>query len=127
MRAIAGATDPIYCDTDSLICRSISGVDIHPSELGAWDLEAEYSEVIVLGKKLYGCKTIGQEGKNKIRSKGVSGLEWSHLEKMLVGEIVTMTNKAPTFEKTGRQYYMTRNIRATAKAPTANQLRKRVA
>lgn len=128
MRAIAGAVDPIYCDTDSLICKSISGVEIDPVKLGAWDLEAEYSEVIVLGKKLYSCKpldyTVGQEDEIKVRSKGVSGLTWDHMERMLRDEVVTMTNRAPTLEKTGRQYYMTRQVRATAKPRLPRQRRK---
>jgi hypothetical protein len=124
MRAIAGATDPIYCDTDSLICKEIANVEIDPVKLGAWDLEAEYSEVIVLGKKLYSCKDIGQSDEIKIRSKGVSGLTWDHMERMLRDEVITLTNRAPTLEKTGRQYYMTRQVRATAKPVKPRQKRK---
>lgn len=113
MRAINGAVDPIYCDTDSLICREISGVEIHPTHLGAWDLEAEFSEVLIAGKKLYACRPrLG--GKDKVKSKGVSGVTWEDLEAMLLDEIRPFKNKGVTLTKTGRQFYMGRNVRATA-------------
>lgn len=123
MRAIAGATDPIYCDTDSLICRSISGVSIHPTELGAWDLESEFSEVLICGKKLYACRDAGT-GKVKVKSKGASNLTWDDLSRMLKDEIIASVNKAPTLTRTGQQFYMTRNIRATA--PVINQSAPRI-
>lgn len=113
MRAIAGATDPIYCDTDSLICRSISGVPIHAAELGAWDLEAEFSEVLIAGKKLYACKD-AKTGKTKVKSKGAAGLTWGQMLAILDGEIISSINPAPTLLKTGQQFYMQRSIRATA-------------
>lgn len=118
MRAINGAIDPIYCDTDSLICKSISGVEIHPTNLGAWDLEAEFSEVLIAGKKLYACRPrtkLGRQTSNdRIRSKGVSGATWADLEALLMGEIRPFVNKGVTLDKTGKQYYMRRNVRATA-------------
>lgn len=114
MRAIAGATDPIYCDTDSLICREISGVELDGVKLGAWDLEAEFSEVIVNGKKMYACKPLNG-GKEKIRSKGVNGLTYDEMKKMFYGEILEKVNSGVTLTRTGNQYYVTRKVRATAK------------
>lgn len=114
MFAIANAENPIYCDTDSLICTNLSNVEIHPQNLGAWDIEAEFSEVIVLGKKLYACRVAGQEDKFKLRSKGVSGLQWADYETMLSGDSVDTINFAPTLTRTGAQIYMTRKVRATA-------------
>lgn len=127
LRAIANADDPIYCDTDSLICRNLSGVEIHGQNLGAWDIEAEFSEVIVTGKKQYACRLAGQENKFKLRSKGVSGLEWAHFEQMLDGQIVEVLNKAPTLSKTGNQFYMTRNVRATAPTITKPLIKRKAA
>lgn len=114
MRAIANALDPIYCDTDSLICKSLDGVEIHPQKLGAWDLEAEYSEVLIAGKKLYACRDRGQTDKIKVKSKGVSGLTWGDMEKLLADQLLPFLNHAPTLTKTGAQHYMERRIRATA-------------
>jgi len=114
LRAIASSEDAIYCDTDSLICKNLTGVELHPQNLGAWDIEAEFSEVIITGKKQYACRIAGQENKFKIRSKGVSGLTWADFEKMLDGQIIETISMAPTLTKTGKQIYMPRNVRATA-------------
>lgn len=117
MRAIHSADDPIYCDTDSLICKNLSGVEINKVKLGAWDLEDEFSEVIICGKKQYACKPKawnGQMEQIKIRSKGTSGVTWDNMLEMLAGKTLEFINPAPTLTKFGKQYYTTRNIRATA-------------
>lgn len=117
LRAIHNAIDPIYCDTDSLICKELNNTEIHKTKLGAWDLEAEFSEVIICGKKLYACKPKdwnGQEAQIKVASKGTQRVKWADFEKMLTGDILPFVNPAPTFNKFGRQFYQTRNIRATA-------------
>jgi hypothetical protein len=118
MEAIHNAVDPIYCDTDSLICRDISDVRIHPTELGAWDLEAEYSEVLIAGKKMYACKSLklpnGHKDQYKVRSKGVAGLTWEDIQTMLDDQYKDILAKAPTLTKRGDQHYMTRRVRATA-------------
>lgn len=46
------ADDPIYCDTDSIMCRDFHG-DIHSSRIGAWDVEATFENVAIAGKKMY--------------------------------------------------------------------------
>jgi hypothetical protein len=129
MRAIANAENPIYCDTDSLICTNLSNVEIHPQNLGAWDIEAEFSEVIVTGKKQYACRVAGlpagHKDEFKIRSKGVSGLIWADFVKMLDGEIIEVMNKAPTLTKTGKQFYMSRKVRATAPTPMRSEASQR--
>lgn len=118
MDAIAKADEPIYCDTDSLICRNLSNVPMDAVQLGAWDKEAEFDDVIIVGKKLYGCKVKGKEdgqkGRDKIRSKGVSGVTWADLEKLLDGQIIEKINNGVTMTKRGDQFYMRRQIRATA-------------
>lgn len=127
--AIQRADEPIYCDTDSLVCRNLRGIDEDVARLGAWKLEATFDRVIVLGKKLYACEVQGypngHEKRIKIRSKGASGrlddashewrlLNWADYERALDGGIIETLNKAPTISKTGHQEYMRRNIRATA-------------
>jgi hypothetical protein len=115
MEAIVKARDPIYCDTDSLICKSLD-MPLNDSELGYWALEQEFSEVLIAGKKLYAGRAAGQSGPDKIRSKGVSDLTWTDIERMLEGHTIESVNKAPTLTKRGAdaQFYMHRSVRATA-------------
>jgi DNA polymerase elongation subunit (family B) len=117
MEAIQLAVDPIYCDTDSLICKSLDGLELHNSKLGAWKLEKELDAVIIAGKKLYAYKVAGlddcDKGRIKVRSKGASGLTWNDLEQLLDDQIITSMNKGVTITKHGHQYYMQRRIRAT--------------
>jgi DNA polymerase elongation subunit (family B) len=116
--AMQHADEPIYCDTDSIICRNLGVADVDASRLGAWKLEQTFDRVIIAGRKLYGCEVQGyadgHEKRIKIRSKGATGLVWRDLERMLDDEIISTINKAPTISKTGQQVYMRRNIRATA-------------
>ena len=111
LRARAGADDPIYCDTDSLICRALSGVSLDPIALGAWACEAELTKVMIAGKKLYGY--IKRDGSEKIRCKGGSGLTWEMLEQVTGGNVVMLPAKAPTLTRLGKQNYIDRKIRAT--------------
>ncbi len=123
MRAIHNAVDPIYCDTDSIICKELHGVELDNVKLGAWKLEKEISEIIINGKKLYAYRFLdktGQIGKPVVKSKGASGVTWDDMVRMYDGAVLPFVNPAPTFDRTGRQYYMTRNLQAT----TAFQSRK---
>lgn len=143
LEAKVNAIDPIYCDTDSLICRELNGVIIDEKKLGAWAIEETFDDVIVTGKKTYCCKVTGKdnghERRLKVRSKGADlrirpcdrdGIEimeptpeqwqsanaatWDRYLSILDGEIISAINRAPTFDKIGEQHYMTRRIRATA-------------
>src|SRR6266700_398518 len=80
LEAIQSARDPIYCDTDSLICRHLGDCDVDVSKLGAWKHEATFDRVIIAGRKLYACEVQGypdgHEKRIKIRSKGAVGLRW---------------------------------------------------
>lgn len=115
---IQNADDPIYCDTDSIICRDLRNVDIDKTRLGAWDIEAEFSECIVAGKKLYACRSpaLSLDTKDviKIRSKGVAGLDWATMQRLLDDEIITAKNKGVTLSASHEPYYMSRRVRATA-------------
>ena len=111
LRARTGATDAVYCDTDSLVCRSLAGVSLDPVALGAWDCEAEISRIMIAGKKLYGYETA--DGTRKIRCKGGSGMTWEMLEQVTGGDVVTLPARAPTLTRNGNQAYIDRRIRAT--------------
>lgn len=117
LEAIQNAVDPIYCDTDSLICKELRNVQIDGAKLGAWDIEQEFDEVIITGKKMYACKVKGKadghKDRFKIRSKGVSDRQWDDYVRMLDGQVIEVLNKGITMKKTGEQFYMRRNIRAT--------------
>lgn len=122
MEAICHAEEALYCDTDSLVCKSVSGIEIDDTKLGAWKLEAEFEEFIVDGKKTYGGKFKDGIIPPKIRAKGVSDLSYKEIEDILNGKIITNTAKGVTLSKsidpkTGRirQYYMERRIKATAR------------
>ena len=143
LEAIQNADDPIYCDTDSLLCRNLRGVEIDPVKLGAWDLEEMFDNVIIVGKKTYCCqvagKADGHSGRLKVRSKGAdlrirpadrdgfelsdpsseqweqaNAMTWKRYLDILDGALIEVVNRAPTFTKTGHQQYITRRIRATA-------------
>lgn len=124
LRAICNATDPIYCDTDSLICKSLDNVEIDKVKLGAWDLEAEFDEVIIAGKKLYACldatKPAGHRDRYKVRSKGIpeGRLGWNEMLRLLDGDTIETRAFAPTLKRTMDaehwQIYMPRRVRRTA-------------
>jgi DNA polymerase elongation subunit (family B) len=116
LEAICNSRGAIYCDTDSLICLSLDDTELHPSILGAWDLEDEFCRVIVAGKKTYACDKgdhVPEAKRYKIRSKGVSGLSWQDMVDVLDREILAV-NPAPTLGRNGAQVYIRRRIRATA-------------
>lgn len=127
LEALQGAEDAIYCDTDSIICRSLAGVPLHKSALGAWDLEDEFSELVIAGKKLYSVmhKTPklltpeqiadGRKPAYTVKSKGAARITWDEMLAMLNGGSIVKTNRAPTLTKfgTGSDHYMPRTIRAT--------------
>ena len=112
LEAICLSEGAIYCDTDSLICRELSGVKIHKTELGAWDLETEMSEVIICGKKLYGYTKLS-DGKHITKAKGSSQLGYDKILELFDGGEIISVSKGPTLTKTGSQYYMKRRINAT--------------
>lgn len=130
LRAIVNAVDPIYCDTDSLICRSISGVEISDTKLGAWKLEDTFDEVAIAGKKLYACRTRSEKAGGadhvKVRSKGVreGALGWNDILHLLEDESVNGTFQpvsidvvasfAPAFRKDQSQHYIPRRVTRTA-------------
>jgi DNA polymerase type B, organellar and viral len=118
MEAIFKATDPIYCDTDSITCKELSGVEIDDSKLGAWSLEATFNDILISSKKMYACRTVidgHQQGKIKIRHKGISrkrGLTWLNFEDMVLHDALIPTiNFAPSFSRDGKQEYKRRNVR----------------
>jgi DNA polymerase elongation subunit (family B) len=130
VEAIQQARDVIYCDTDSLICTGLSGVDIDPARLGAWTLEERTPRVVIAGKKLYGIwhdppkirtpgdLKIGLSPDFSIKSKGIArgAMSWGELIGMLAPDAPGVIKKAfaPTLDRTGSQCYIKRTVRRTA-------------
>jgi hypothetical protein len=125
MEAIQWADYPVYCDTDSLLCRHLdaSKIEINPAKLGAWKLEGEWSEAIILAKKGYFLYNSNKpEGPNnpKMVCKGMNhnGLRREVYELAYDGAVIPMRATGVTLAKDGSQRYQERKLRATAKRKT---------
>lgn len=95
MRALSKAVNPIYCDTDSIICEGFEGLPLDDSALGAWKLEATGTEIAVYGKKVYALRDASGEYV-KTASKGVQ-LEGTDIFALCRGESKKWANDAPSF------------------------------
>jgi len=110
MRAIAKADTPIYCDTDSLVCRNLAadGIMIDPNELGAWKLEHDNIDVAMIArKKLYAL--MSKKKCVKMASKGVK-FTASDIRRVCEGKSVLYKNDAPTFHLDGTVSFIEREI-----------------
>lgn len=110
-RAIVNSREPLYCDTDAIICKS---ANLPMSEkLGDWKLEGKASRVAIAGKKLYGVKWEKGSGsdRTKVASKGAR-LTFSDIVSLCKGRTIKWKNEAPTFSL-GNIHYIERDINAT--------------
>ena len=114
LRAVAKSTRPIYCDTDSIICEKLAGVEIHASRLGAWKLEAIGDRVAIAGKKLYALFRDAWTDKAAVKwaSKGTR-LAPSEIVKIARGGEVTWESDAPNFSLSGKVKFTKRKSRRT--------------
>lgn len=108
LEALVNAVDPLYCDTDSIICSDIKGATFDPFKLGAWDLEGAGNKCYLAGKKLYALYQ--DETPVKYASKGVR-LEPSDIIKLSEGETVNWKNEAPNFKLNGDVKFINRNVK----------------
>lgn len=112
LRAIVSSDSPVYCDTDSLICRDMgAAIKIDSQELGAWKLEQTGDRIAIAGKKMYSVWS-GREVV-KTACKGVR-LTADEIASVASGEEVEYANIAPTIKFSGKQIYITRRVRRTA-------------
>jgi DNA polymerase type B, organellar and viral len=110
MKAIAGARSIAYCDTDSVICEGLTGVEFDATALGAWKTEAEGDELAIAGKKLYSLFDQGEEVKSA--SKGVR-LGGDDIRKVALGEQIEWQSMAPSFSIGGNTKFITRTSKKT--------------
>lgn len=112
MKGLENAVEPLYCDTDSIICRDFMG-DIHSTELGKWDLEHTANYCAIAGKKLYALYNSEKEEPLKLSSKGGT-LKLPDILKICRGETVHFENAAPTFSLKKSTSFVKRNFVKTA-------------
>lgn len=125
-RAICASETPLYCDTDSLAavdCAVTLG-----GELGQWEIEGEFTEAAIAGKKLYAfkyaehCRPRDKNGNKKaykVASKGVR-LTPAEIKKVARGESVTYVPLVPTYRLSGFVN------KVTAKKEIARYIRRNV-
>ncbi len=93
MRALSVAKNPVYCDTDSIICEGLD-LELDESKLGAWKLEAIGDTVAIAGKKMYALRNGSDYVKTA--SKGVV-LTGPELFGLCDGTGIHWHNQAPSF------------------------------
>ena len=126
LHGLSNAVRPIYCDTDSIICESLSE-DLDGSRLGAWKLEAHGSKVAIAGKKLYAVFSDEPQFKDpeplwpakveglypiKNASKGAN-LTPAEILAVCRGREVTYANPVPNFKLDGSAPFISRTITRT--------------
>lgn len=109
-RAISKCEGVIYCDTDSIACAGTGALKLDPTELGAWDVEAECDYGAVAGKKLYAFRT--NSGDWKTATKGVR-LSAEEIVRVAKGETVVHEPDAPTFSLSRGKVFTNRKIKLT--------------
>jgi DNA polymerase elongation subunit (family B) len=109
-RAISVADDPIYCDTDSIICRG-SAVEIG-ERLGQWSFEGTGEVIHVAGKKMYLVEGGDFADKPKMATKGVR-LTPNQIRRMCDGETVLYEPQAPTFSLVRPPAFVSRAVKMT--------------
>lgn len=107
MRAIATAKNPLYCDTDSLLCESIG--EKVGNELGEWKEEVFCDEVAIAGKKMYAL--FNKSECVKQASKGVRASP-DEIRAVAMGEEIEIFNDAPVMRLKGAKF-MSRKIKMT--------------
>lgn len=107
--AICRVERPLYCDTDSILCENVGEIELHPSDLGKWDLEAEGDNAYIAGKKLYALMKDGKTLKKACKGVNLTGEE---IKRLSMGDSVESHSDAPNFKLTGGTEYMQRILNA---------------
>lgn len=111
LRGLRAAKRPLYCDTDSIICESLDGVEKSEDALGAWKLEAVADTAAICGKKLYALFADGVCIKKAHKGARLTG---EQIMKIGQGDVITCENPVPSFSWDGSHQFVTRRIRRTA-------------
>lgn len=128
LRGLANATRPIYCDTDSIICAALEGVDMHDTDIGAWKCEATANLAYIAGKKMYALldtkRTVLPPGKKAIdpdvrcvkKAHKGARLTAREIRAVALGETVDYVSPVPVFQWNKPPRKIQRSIRRTVKA-----------
>ena len=110
MEAMSKCDGLAYCDTDSIIAKTIRGMKFG-NALGEWKLEMEKAQLWIAGKKLYAAKGRDTNGKIfwKTAHKGVN-LSPEKIIEVAKGNPQTMTFDAPTYSLFSKPKFVTREI-----------------
>lgn len=114
MHAIHSSRRIAYCDTDSVICEGLAGVQFDAKRLGAWKEEGNGDQLAVAGKKLYCLMWKGEPV--KWASKGLK-LSPEQIIDVSQGATVHWRNDAPSYDLTGTPRFVSRNARSTLDRP----------
>jgi hypothetical protein len=123
--ALASCDNPVYCDTDSIICSRLDDRQhIDKLALGAWDIEASMHTFIGNGKKLYAYKRCDREPPKDVvvKAKGVAGVTWDEMMQVAAGQTIVKKMSGPTIGADGSQHYLARELRATTRGLTNQPL-----
>lgn len=105
--------DPVYCDTDSVICRNFRG-DIDPHTLGSWKLEFTCDNMAIGGKKLYAAYNDDGRTRTKVKIASKGGtLNVDNVIAIASGSSVNVRQDAPVFSLHSSPKFLARNFRMT--------------
>lgn len=123
LRGLSQAKGALYCDTDSIICKSLAGVPFDDKKLGAWKVEAKGDQIAIAGKKLYAVFDGDKLVKKASKGGRVSGDE---IRQIASGEkkAVRFVNPAPNFKLDGTIHFVARDFSATVKPQKAPARRR---
>ena len=106
MKGLHCVQNPVYCDTDSIICESTGDLRLG-TNIGEWDLEFLPTEAHIAAKKIYALRDA--HGNEKISSKGFKA-SFNDIVRLVHGETINWKNDAPTFSL-NKTSFISRNIK----------------
>lgn len=118
LRGLANAEGALYCDTDSIVCRSLTGVPFDDVQLGAWKVEAQGDSIAIAGKKLYAVF----DGKKPVKKASKGGkISAQDIRDIASGKkpMVQFVNPAPNFKLDGTAHFISRQFKPTVAAQRA--------
>lgn len=107
-RAINKCEGVMYCDTDSIACRNSGDLELDPTTLGSWDIEAQCDYGAIGGKKLYAFRSL--DGTYKTASKGVR-ITPEEIIAVAKGEEVIYNPIAPSFSLKRGTKFISRKVK----------------
>ncbi len=115
MEGLATVKNPVYCDTDSIICEATNELRLG-NALGEWDLEFKPVEAHIAAKKIYALRDA--HGNEKISSKGFKA-SFKDVIRLIKGQTITWQNDAPTFSLKETKF-ISRNIKTNVDDDNTN-------